>query len=138
MAVQVIPDCEAIIIPYLYNHPDLVALDARVASQLPATFTRPWVKATQLNARNHPSSPAEHLITYSMQFDCYAGSTGGQAEANLLSRTVRAVLHALPQATVSGAVVSRVTFTTHMRLPDDSFEPARERYVIDAEVTLHA
>lgn len=133
-----IPYVEKIASDYLRDHPDVEALGARVVGKTPSSTSEPWVRVTQLDAANEPTSRPEHLIDYLIQFDCYAGSDGGQPEANLLTRTVRAALHDMPDADHDDAVVTDVRFTSMARIPDVEFEPARERFVLDATVYMHA
>jgi hypothetical protein len=137
--LTVIPDAPAIIGSFLRSHPDVMALDARVAGSLPKSFTKPWVKITQLDATNVTGGWPEHLINYYMQFDCYAGSTpeNAQEQASLIGRTIRAVLHDLTEQDIPNVVVTQVAFTGDARIPDEAFEPARERVVLDAEVRIH-
>jgi len=138
MSATVIPDAEKFVGEFLRSHPDIVLLDARVAGRLPTAFVKPWVKVQQIDATSRTGS-VEHLINYLLQFDCYAGEgDNGQAQASLLSRTVRSILHGMQDQVIDGVTVSQVTFTSHARIPDEAFEPWRERYIIDAEVTAHA
>lgn len=134
-----IPDAPAIVGSQLRAHPDVVALDARVAGQLPKSFTKPWVKITQLDATNVTGGRPEHLINFYLQLDCYAGGTAdnAQEQASVLGRTIRAVLHDLTERDIDGVVVTQVAFTGDARIPDEAFEPARERVVLDAEVRIH-
>jgi hypothetical protein len=138
-SLAIIPDAPAIVSGVLRNHPDVMALDARVAGKLPASFTKPWVRVTQLDATNVTGGAPEHLINFYLQFDCYAGSDTDQAqsEASRLGRTIRAVLHSLPDQSLSGVVVTHVAFASDARIPDEAFTPARERVVLDAEVRMH-
>jgi hypothetical protein len=138
-ALALIPDAPAIIGNRLREHPAVMALDVRVAGKLPASFTKPWVKITQLDATNVTGGQPEHLISFYLQFDCYAGSTAdnAQAQASLLGRTIRAVLHDLTEQDIDGVVVTHVAFTSDARIPDEAFEPARERVVLDAELRMH-
>ena len=138
-ALAVIPDAPAIIGSILRNHPDVMDLDARVAGQIPKSFTKPWVKVTQLDATNVTGGQPEHLIEYYLQFDCYAGGTAdnAQEQASLIGRTIRAVLHDLTEQDIDGVVVTHVAFTSDARIPDEAFEPARERVVLDADVRMH-
>lgn len=111
----------------------------RVVGQTPENKATPWIRLTMLDARNDSQLPPDYLITYLLQCDCYAGKDGGQPEANTVGRAARAALHALRGTTLGGsAVVSGVEFSNMARIPDiDGFEPARERVVLDALVTLH-
>lgn len=133
-----IPDAEMVLGDYLRTHPDVEALEARVAGKTPTTFTLPWVRVTQLDAIDKTGN--EHLIDFLVQFDCYAGSVedGAQGEASLLRRTVRAALKAAQGQTLDGVVISDVTVTGDVHLPDTTLEPARERYVLSVTVHAHA
>lgn len=142
MSLQVIPDAEALIGAWLRDHPDITALDARVAGRTPDTLTRPWVRVTQLDATPINRSALDYAIDFTIQLDCYAGSDAmsvfnGQAEASLLARTARAVLKAIEGTAADGVTVSRVRFATHLRAPDTMLEPARERVILVAEILLH-
>jgi hypothetical protein len=138
-ALTLIPDGPAIVGKQLREHPDVMALGARVAGQIPKSFTKPWVKITQLDATNVTGGQPEHLINFYLQCDCYAGSeaNNAQAQASLLGRTIRAVLHDLTEQALDDVVITKVVFTSNARVPDEAFEPARERVVLDVEVTLH-
>lgn len=142
MTLPVILDAEALVGAWLREHDDIIALDARVAGRTPDSTTRPWIRVTQLDATPIPQAPHEHVIDYMVQLDCYAGKQAtddftGQAEASTLARTARAVLKALQGTTAGDVAVARVGFTTHLRAPDADMEPARERYVLTAELMMH-
>jgi hypothetical protein len=137
--VTLIPDGERLVANYLRDHPDILAITIgrRVSGKTPESINDPWVRVTMLDAANQENSRPEHLINYLLQCDCYAGQDGGQPEAKLLARTVRAVLDGMP-GTHDGVVVSSVRFTGMARVPDPGFEPARERVVLTAIVWAHA
>lgn len=142
MTVPTIIDSEKVIGAYLRDHPYLTALDARVAPRTPSSQVKPWVRVTQLDATD--VGGVERLIDYLIQFDCYAGKAamdefGGQAEASLLARSVRAALKdARGQILDEEAVVTSVRFEGMPRIPDADFEPARERYVLTAAIHMHS
>jgi hypothetical protein len=133
----VIPDMEKVVSDYLRADPNVQAVASRIVGKTPATTTEPWVRVTQLDAANDPTSRVEHLIAYLMQFDCYAGSEGGQPEANLLGRIVRASLILMPGVHDS-VVVSSTRIVSDPRIPDTDFEPARERRILTARIHAHA
>lgn len=140
--LPVIPDAEALIGSWLREHGDITALNARVAGRTPDKTTLPWIRVTQLDATPIARSRLEHVIDYMIQLDCYAGSEAmsdyvGQAEASLLARTARAALKALEGTTQDDVVIAGVRFTTHLRAPDTDMEPARERYIITANLLMH-
>lgn len=138
-----IPDAEALVAGWLRDDVSIEAMDARVASETPKTMQRPWIRVTQLDATDDARSSIEHLLTFMVQLDCYAGEIAttahaAPAEASLLARRARAVLKDTCGQVLDGVVVSQVRFTGHLRLPDTTMEPARQRVIVTAEVTLHA
>lgn len=137
-----IPDAEILVGRWLREHPDLTAMNANVGPRTPTAMTRPWIRVTQLDASDSTTLAIEHLIEWMIQLDCYAGSTAteafaGQAEASRLTRTARAVLKARQGRVSDGLVVSRVVFGGQSRIPDTSFEPALERFVLTVLITGH-
>ncbi len=139
--LRLIPDLEAPVGRWLREHAAIVALDARVAGSTPRGTTRPWIRVTQINATDR--SGIEHLINYVLQLDCCAGKTAtdahvAQAEASLLRRTARGVLHSMQGTTADGLVIGSVRFTGDQHAPDVTLEPARERYILTLEVVAHA
>lgn len=143
MSVTTIPDIERTLGDYLRDHGDITALGARVAGQLPKSFTRPWIRVTQLDARevSRPMNRREeHLINFFVQLDVYAGSepVNAQADASELARVARAVLCAMPDQTFYDLIVTDVMINSHARIPDLDFDPPRERYVVAAEIYAHA
>jgi len=135
-----IPDGEKLVSGYLRTHPAVVALDTRIVATTPDEDKRDttWVKLTQLDATNEARSRPEHLISFLLQLDCYAGKDGGQPEAVLLARTVRAALVAMPEVSHDGAAVTQARVLSHARIPDTAFEKARERVILTVDVKLHA
>ena len=127
-----IPDVEKVITAYLEPH--LTALGAKVRGRTPSNTAAAWVRVTILDA---PASFPDHLVDALVQFDCYAGKEGGQEEASLLARTVRAAIVDMPNASHSGAVVTGAAIVGYLRNPDTMFEPARDRYIITATVWMH-
>lgn len=138
MAVTLIPDAEKIVGGYLRAHADITALAAKITGRTPEDTGRSWVRITQLDAREAGNSPVEHLISYLLQLDCYADRDNDQGDAVVLARTARAALNDLANTQQGGAVVTRVEFVGHNRLPDPDFEPARERVILTAEIHMHA
>lgn len=140
-SLPVILDAEQLVGDWLREHADIIALDARVAGNTPDTLTRPWIRVTQLDAPDEGAG-LEHVIDYIVQCDCYAGSDAmrafdGQATAKLLAATARAVLKATQGTTSDGAVISRVRFSSHLRAPDTTMEPAMQRVILTAELLMH-
>lgn len=135
-----LPDAEALVIAYLRDTPAVTAITDRIATRHPDDFAEPWV-LTQLLDEPQASAPALHLIRPMVQLDVYAGdpvaATPDQREVSLLARTVREALAVIAGASHTGAFVTESTVTSR-RLPDTTFDPARERYIITCSLTLHA
>jgi uncharacterized protein DUF3168 len=131
-------NAEAIVGSYLREQPDIKSLEARVLGKTPDTTEKPWVRVTLLDPANVTGTrKVEWLVAYYLQLDCYAGATGGQTEAFKLAKAVRAALVALPGSDLDDGVATDAEFLSMPRIPDTDFSPARERYVLDAEVYLH-
>ena len=133
-------DVERITGDYLRADADITTLQARVAGQLPKTFTKPWVRVTQIDAANVTGNQrVEHLVSYLLQFDCYAGAEtdNAQAQASALGRTVRAALIDMQDQTLDGAVITGAEVRNDARLPDLDFDPPRERRVLTVEIWAH-
>lgn len=144
MSLTTIPNIEALLATWLGDHAEIVALDARVAGTLPKTesMTRPWVRVTLLDPQDSSRSSIEYLMNYMVQLDCYAGATAmrthvGQQEAWDLVSTVRAILKDRRGMAGNGVVVTDVRFPGMSRIPDTDFDPARERYILTAEIMVH-
>jgi hypothetical protein len=140
--VEILPDVQAVVTKFINDSGDISALDARAGSKMPdtSTFTRPFIRVSQLDLTDDPVTAVEYLVTSFIQFDCYAGGgdNNKSLQASQLSRTLRAVLKSLQGQTVEGVVVTQVVFTSHAHIPDEAFTPWRERYVLDAEISVHA
>lgn len=137
MTLTLVPDAEKIVSGYLRTHTSITALGARIVGKTPSSTDEPWVRVTQLDDRALGAHRADSHHEFYLQFDCYAGQSGGQPEASTLSRTVRAALAEIQGATLD-AVVAGVDFRSHARIPDtDVDEPARERFVLTALVYMH-
>lgn len=139
-SLTLIPDPERVIADYLRDQPDVLAIteQRRVGSKTPASTDLPWIRYTAFDAPAVGDHRADHLIAAFVQFDCYAGREGGQPQASLLARTVRAALTALGrgEGTVSGAVVTGVRIRGFGRRPDPQLDN-RERFIVDTTIWMH-
>lgn len=130
-------NAEAIVAAYLRSQTSIEDLEASVLGKTPDSTAKPWVRVTLIDDANYSGTRrAEYLMGYYLQLDCYAGADGGQPEAWALAKAVRSALVAAPDADVDGAVVTDVDVLTMPRLPDPEIQPTRDRYIIDAMVTM--
>jgi hypothetical protein len=135
----VILDAKEIVRSYALGQPVIEDLEARVVGKTPETMTKPWVRITLLDPQNATGiNRVEHLISYYLQLDCYAGAKGGEPEAFKLAQGVRAALvEGLPEADLEGAVVTDVAALSMPHVPDDDFKPPRDRFILDVEIHMH-
>lgn len=141
MTLATIPDAEALVAGWLREHDDIAALGARVGTRTPATMTLPWIRVTQLDAPRLRPATFDVAIRFVLQLDCYAGKATtdaqtGRAEAVALGAAARAVLMSLSGTVAGDVAVPSVDITTHMRRPDTTLKPARERVILIAEILL--
>lgn len=134
-------DAVALVRGYLLEHPKVEALvGERVGQKSPREKDRdePWVRITQLDATNETgTTKVEHLVSYYLQLDCYAGVDNWFSEAWDLNTAVRAALVAMPDAEFEEAVVTMVGIASNPAPPDTDLEPARERSILEAEILAH-
>lgn len=137
MSLTLAPYAEKIISDYLRGVDDLETLGCRVVGKTPDSTSEPWVRVTQLDDRAIGGIRADSHHEFYFQFDCYAGVDGGQPEANLLGRTVRAALVDAPNYSHTAARISGVDIRSHARIPDLAVdEPARERMILTASIWI--
>jgi hypothetical protein len=124
---------------YLKDISGVKALEARVVSKTPGTTEKAWVRVTLLDPRNKTRTRrVEHIVSYYLQLDCYAGNEGGRDEAFRLAAAVRAGLVDMPETQpLPDVVVSDVQPGSMSRLPDSDLG-GRERFVLDIEVWMHS
>lgn len=133
MSTALIVDIEKLASAYLREH-----VASRVVGKTPSNTDTGWVRVTLLTAPTPADSKIDHHVANMVQFDCYAGKDGGQPEANLIARTVRAALMEMGEEDFDDAVVGAVRILSHIRRPDtDGFDPARERVEITADIYVH-
>lgn len=129
------PNAEKVVADYLRTHEDVAAITNRIVSETPKSTDTPWVRYTQLNEPDIVR-PLDYAVKPYIQLDCYAGRTGGQPEASLLKRTVRAALVAMPDADdVDDAEISDVEIRGDSRLPDSQMAD-RERFILTFTVVM--
>lgn len=135
-----LPDVEVLVIAHLRATTAVTTITDRIGTEHPSDFADPWVRVQALD-EPQASGPALHLVAPLVQLDVYAGApaagTPDKREVSELARTVREALIAAPDASHTGAVVTASTVNIRP-VPDTTFDPARQRYVITCSLTLHA
>ena len=130
------PDAELVTVDYLRRTGSRVRalVSDRVYTIHPKNPTYPMLRAYQFDAVTVRSVPL-HLRAAAIQLDAYGES---KADARRLIDTALAELADMADATHTGAVVSLVRFTFGPRFePDETFEPAKHRYIAGVEVYIH-
>ena len=134
------PDIEQLVGDWLRTDPTITALVAgRVVGRTPDDTTDAWARVTLIDDRQVAGSSVLHLVDALIQIDCYAGDLDrghAKEEARDLAAAVRARLHDMPG--VHGAAV--VTDVSNLALrpsPDPDLTPARERYIVTANLFAH-
>lgn len=108
-------------------------IDTRVVGKPPDETDDPWVQVVVLGG---PSRVPDHLTSYTVQMDCYAGKIGGGPESRDIALAVREALADIA-GTYDQGVASGAAITGWNELPDTDFEPARDRMVVTATVWAH-
>jgi hypothetical protein len=134
--VEILPDVERLVSLYLRNAPPVEALvDDRVYTAWPHTrpddAAQPLVIVTRIGGIPPFSRPLV-FDEADLQIDAYGG---GKHAAHRLAATVRATLAFLTDRVEPEGVVHGVTFGALRYVPDESFAPARPRYVLDVSLT---
>lgn len=128
-----IPDVEKVLAKYLRAQ-----TGERLVGKTPDDTDESWVRLVRLDARAAEGARHEHLIEGYVQLDCYAGEDGGQPEANELGREIRAALADAPNHSHEDVTVTGVEIRSDARMPDQTFQPSRERVVLTAVVWMHS
>lgn len=131
MPVRVLPSIETLVVAYLKASPDVAALvGTRIGTQLYAGADPAiWLSLVTGDERFR-----NHLVAPVLDVRSYGGSKG---DADLLARTVHAVMHDMPGVHASGVVTGVVALTLPFWMPDEGFEPPRPRYIGTYQAVLH-
>lgn len=139
MSDVLLPDVERLVSRYLRDSAPVDALVGdRVYTAWPHTGTedtkQPLVLITRIGG-DPPFSYPLVVDACDLQVDAYGG---GKHQAHQLAATVRQSLAALVDRVTPDGVVHAVTFGALRYVPDESFSPARPRYVMDVSITTTA
>lgn len=133
------PDVLGVVVAYLKDHPDIGGAGVKVQTvggQRPG----PWVRVTLLADPPTDGGIADVHVAALVQFDCYAGAepvNNTAPNASALSRLARASIRDMPHAAHDEAVVTGAE-SSSAYLPDDSGEPALERFVLTSTIWMRS
>lgn len=142
MAVTLLPDAEKTVSAYLRARSEVTALVGdRVYTAIPNSPTFPLVRLTRVGGTPVHSRPLwvdEALIQVDV-FGTVPGETGsgGRRQIHQIAETCRAALVEMADTAHDEAVVDGVSFGPFSWLPDDTYTPARPRFLFDVTVHLH-
>lgn len=132
--LALLPDVEQLLSAFLRDQDEITAIvGQRVYTELPATKVYPLVRLTRFGGSPVFDRPL-YLDRAQLQIDCYGGP---KRLANELAETCRAVMAARLPGVYDEAAVTAVGFGALTYLADDTFEPAKPRFLSTISVTLH-
>lgn len=134
MAVTLLPDIEQLLSAFLRDQAEVTALvGQRVYTALPTSTTFPAVRLTRFGGAPVRQRPV-HLDAADIQLDAFGGP---KATALEIAETCRAVIwHRLPGEHAEG-IVTGVDLGALAYSPDDTYTPAKPRYLFTATVYAH-
>jgi hypothetical protein len=122
-------DVEAIASPWLRDRDRVTDIvDQRVYTAIPKSPVFPLVRLTLIDERQ--VYQPRHLTSTLLQLDCYGGP---KATARDLADAVADELANNFPGAHEGGVVTSVECALRY-LPDDTYDPAKPRYVVSAEI----
>lgn len=137
------PNVEALVVHFLRDQPEVAAIVGdRVYTELPPKAEFPLVRVHVYYERPVGGSNPLWLTAHDVQVDAYGGP---KATAWRLAETCRAALTARMSgrleygtgATATTGVVTDVQVTGLRDMPDDSYTPARPRFLFTATPYVH-
>jgi hypothetical protein len=131
MPVRVLPSIEVLAVAHLKASADVAALvGTRVGTELYAgADSAIWLSLVTGEERFR-----NHLAALMLDVRSYGGS---KSQADVLARTVHAVMHTMPGVHPQGVVTAVQTLAMPAWNPDEGFTPPRARYVGTYVVVLH-
>jgi len=132
---KILPDAERILSSYLRSRSEITALvDQRVYTELPKKKTDrvfPLVRVSRIGGG--PTTSPNFLDRALVSFDAFGGT---KYQARELAATISFVLDEIAGYTIHDGYSTGSSPGSYRYLPDDSFEPAKPRYLLDAVVFL--
>lgn len=131
------PNVEAIVSAYLRSRPEMIALVAdRIYTAIPTGVTFPCIRVTLIDDEPVGANPITGFRSI-LRIECWGGS---KAQAHDAAAMARSLLD-LPAFTGNHAVggtVSGVNPGTLRDEPDETFAPAKPRFLFTSAILNHA
>lgn len=125
------PDVAALVSQYLRSCDAMTDMvGQRVYTEIPNVPTWPLVRLTQFDSRDLAVAWLDAAV---LQIDAFGG---GIAMASDIGRTAQALLHDMYGTHDEGVVSGVRTFGWRYQ-PDDTFDPAKPRFLFTAVVAAH-
>jgi hypothetical protein len=139
--LKLLPNVEAMVSTFLQEHPSIVALaedayfpgHSRTYTVIPKDPTWPLLRVAQYDDEPAGQRPLHH-VAYFLQIDGFGGT---KAQAWTLASTARAALAADLPGTHADGVVTGVDTRGLSDAPDDTYSPAKPRWMFTAVVYAH-
>lgn len=136
MAPIVMPDVSKMVITLLRASPAVQLLvgngNDSIRGNLQPTTQFPAVRVTRITDETMVAHP--HVLeSVRMQIDCWGGNN---RQAERLAQTCKAVLLDSTNYVNDEGIVTKVRSAGLSDQVDDTFTPARERYILDLDITV--
>lgn len=133
MTLQLLPDAERMLSAYLRSSSELALLvEDRVYTAVPANPVFPLVRLTRTGGP--PPTELYWIDGPMIQVDAWGGT---KAQTRQAAETCRGLIYALRGTVQGDTVISAVKGGGLQYLPDDSYEPAKPRYLFVVSLVTH-
>lgn len=131
----ILPNMEAVVSQFYRDQPEIQDLIGdRVWTAIPkGAGGDPMIRVTLLGDEKVTSRPL-WIARFQIQTDAWGGS---KAQAHELARLAEGLLHARAIGVQDTAVIVGVDGGPMIDLPDESYEPARPRFLFTSTITAH-
>jgi hypothetical protein len=131
MPLRLLPSIEKLVFDHLSSSSDVTTLATGGVGTVLYAGTGPTVWLSEVAGSERVR---RHLAAMTVDVRCYGGT---KAQADVLARTVHAVMHDMPGVFADGVVTDCRCIALPAWLPDEDFDPPRARYIATFEVVAH-
>jgi len=133
--LRLTPNVEALVSAFLRDQPELVdLLDDRCYTVIPKNAEYPLARVTVLLDQPAGGEPL-WLVAATVQIEAFGGT---KAQAHEIANTARAAISQRLTGVHAEGVVTGVSSGALLDLPDDEFEPAKQRWLFTSTIYAHA